>query len=121
MLKLYSIHTAQIHYFISSGQIIVREQHEFETGGVMITLEWDELSALYSFNVTVTPETQVNISSGTARLTLAYNSIYNVTVMVSHFCDQSNETIFSEMYNYPHGTARIHTNARECIEVKYRS
>ena len=93
--------------FISSGKIIVREQHEFEDDGVLVILEWEELNPLYSFNITVTPETQVNISSGTARLTLAYNSIYNVTVMVSHFCDQSNEIIFSEMYNYPRGTAHI--------------
>ena len=96
--------------FISSGQIFVREQHEFEDDGVPVILEWDELSPLYLLNVTVTPETQVNISSGRARLIVAYNSIYNVTVMVSHFCDQSSETIFSEVYYYPR------TNACKCMQ-----
>ena len=62
------------------------------------------MSPLYSVSVIVTPEThvQVNISSSTARLIVAYNITYNVTIMVSHLCDQSSETIFSEVYYYAH-------------------
>ena len=54
-----------------------------------MTLEWDPL---YSVNITVMPETQVNISSNTAHLTVAYDVMYNVSVMVSHPCRQSNVT-----------------------------
>ena len=97
--------------FISAEKTVVREQIEFEDDGVQVyvILEWDELSPLYSINVTVTPEThvQVNISSSAARLIVPYNMTYNVTVVVSHLCDQSSETIFSrsEVYYY----------ARECV------
>ena len=52
-------------------------------------MEWNEVDPLYSVNVIVTPETQVNISNSTARLIVAYNVMYNVSVMVSHLCDQS--------------------------------
>ena len=76
--------------------------------GVTIILDWDEVDPLYSVNVTVTPETQVNIFNSTARLIVAYNVMYNVSVMVSHLCDQSSITIFSEVYYYPH------TSACEC-------
>jgi hypothetical protein len=87
-------------------EISVREQAvEFETYGVTIILEWDELSALYSVNVSVIPETQVNISSSTARLTIAYNVTYNVSVMVSHLCEQNSVAVFSEVYYYLHSTS----------------
>ena len=71
---------------------------------VTVTLEWDELNprALYSINITVMPETQVNISSNMAHLTMAYNMIYNVSVMISHPCGQNNVIIFSEEYYYPY-------------------
>ena len=94
-----------IVYFFRDS--IVREQHEFEDDGVQVILEWDELSPLYSASIIITPETQVNISSSAARLIVAYNTTYNVTVVVSHLCDQSSETIFSEVYYY----------ARECIHT----
>ena len=72
-------------------------------------LEWDELNPLYSVIITITPETQVDINSrSTARLTVAYNILYNISVIVSHPCGQSSVTVFSEVYYYPH------TNAREC-------
>ena len=82
---------------------------EFGIEVVSITLEWDELNPLYSVNITVIPETQVNISSNTAHLTVAYNTMYNVStsVMVSHPCGQ---TVFSEEYYYPHAI----TNTCKC-------
>ena len=80
----------------------MREQLvEFETGHVTITLEWNELNPLLSVNVTVIPEIQVNISGGTAQLTVNYNVMYNVSIVISHFCEQ-NMTVFSEVYYYPH-------------------
>ena len=75
---------------------------------VTVILEWDELNPLHSVNISVTPETQVNIFSSTARLTMAYNVTYNVSVMVSHLCDQSSESIFSGVYFYPHSTSNLH-------------
>ena len=81
---------------------------EFDGDGVRVILEWDEVNPLYSFNVTVTPETQVNISNSTARLTVNYNEMYNVNVIVSHPCEQNSGIIFSKVYYYPR------TNAREC-------
>ena len=83
-------------------ELNVRERFvEFETDGVTITLEWDELNPLYSVNVTVLPEAQVNISGSTAQLTVNYNVIYNVSIMVSHLCGQNNVTVLSEEYYYP--------------------
>ena len=84
----------------------MREQ-VVESKDVTVILEWDELNPLYSINISVTPEIRVNISSSTARLTMTYNVTYNVSVVVSYLCDQSNETIFSEMYFYPHSTSNL--------------
>jgi hypothetical protein len=79
----------------------VREQAvEFEED-VIVILEWDELNPLYSVNVSVIPEAQVNISSSTARLTMAYNVMYNASVMISHLCGQNSVTVFTEVYYYP--------------------
>jgi hypothetical protein len=84
----------------------VREQAaEFETDGVTVILEWDELNPLYSANVSVTPEAQVNISSSTARLTLAYNETYNVSIMISYLCGQNSVTVFTAVYYYLHSTS----------------
>jgi hypothetical protein len=84
----------------------MREQVvEFETDDVTVILEWDELNPLHSVNVSVTPEAQVNISSSTARLTMAYNMTYNVSVMISHLCGQNSVTVFTEVYYYPHSTS----------------
>ena len=79
----------------------MREQPaELEKENVAVILEWDELNPLHSVNVIVTPEIQVNISSSTARLTMAYNVTYNVNVVVSHLCEQNSVTIFTEAYYY---------------------
>jgi hypothetical protein len=84
----------------------VREQAvEFEIDDVTVILEWDELNPLYSINVSVTPEAQVDISSSTARLTLAYNVTYNVSVMISHLCEQNSVTVFTEAYYYSPSTS----------------
>ena len=83
--------------------IHVREQAvEFEKEDVTVILEWGELNPLHSINVSITPETQVNISSSIARLTMAYNVTYNVSVVVSHLCERNSVTIFSEAYYYLH-------------------
>jgi hypothetical protein len=74
---------------------------EFETDGVTITLEWNELNPLYSVNVAVTPETQVNTSKSSAQLTVNYNVKYNVSITISHLCGHSNVTFLSEVYYYP--------------------
>jgi DNA integrity scanning protein DisA with diadenylate cyclase activity len=97
----------------------VREQAaEFEKEDVTVTLEWDELNPLYSVNVSVTPEAQVNIFSSTARLRMAYNVTYNVNVMVSHLCEQNSVTVFTEVYIYYyfHSTG-ILMNAHDSIFV----
>jgi hypothetical protein len=60
---------------------------------------------MHSVNVSVTPETQVNISSSTARLTMAYNMMYNISVVISHLCGQNSVTVFAEVYYYPHSTS----------------
>ena len=81
--------------------INVREQvAEFGKENVTVILEWDELNSLHFINISVIPETQVNISSSTARLKMPYNVTYNVSVMVSHLCEQNNVTIFTEAYYY---------------------
>jgi hypothetical protein len=87
-------------------EINVREQAvKFGTDDVTVFLEWDELNPLHSVNVGVTPEAQVNISSSTARLTIAYNVTYNVSIMISHLCGQNSlDILFSELYYYPHVT-----------------
>ena len=77
---------------------------EFETDGVTITLEWDELNPLYSVNVTVIPIIRVNISGSTAQLTVNYNVMYNVSVMISHLCGQNNVMVLSKKYYYPRTT-----------------
>ena len=83
-------------------ELNVRERHiEFETDGVTITLEWVEL---YSVNVTVVPATQVNISRSTAQLTVTYDVMYNVSIMISHLCGQNNVTVLSKEYYYPRTT-----------------
>ena len=80
----------------------MREQLiEFENDGVTAILEWDELNPIYSVNVTVIPETQVNVTRSTASLTVTYNVMYNVSVIISHLCDQNGVIIFSEVYYYP--------------------
>ena len=79
-----------------------------EDDGVRVILEWDELNPLYSVIITITPETQVNISRSTARLTVAYNILYNISVIVSHSCRQGSATAFPEVHYYPH------INARKC-------
>jgi hypothetical protein len=91
-------------------EINVREQAvELEIDDVTVILEWDELNPLYSVNISVTPEAQVNISSSTARLTMAYNVTYNVSVMVSHrcTCGQNSVTVFTEVHYYLHSTSII--------------
>ena len=71
---------------------------------VSVILEWDELNPLYSVNVTVTSETQVNISDSTARLTVAYNcDVQYQCHIVSHPCGQGSVTIqilVSAVYMY---------------------
>ena len=87
----------------------MREQAaEFEKGDVTVILQWDELNPLHSVNISVAPEIPVNISSSTARLAMAYNVTYNVSVMISYLCDQSSETIFSGVYFYPRSTSNLH-------------
>ena len=85
-------------------EVNVREQlTEFENDGVTVILEWDKLNPMYSVNVTIIPETQlVNISRSTVQLTVAYNVMYNVSVIISrHPCGQNGVTIFSEVFYYP--------------------
>ena len=90
----------------------MREQAaEFEKEDVTVILEWDELNPLHSVNVSITPKTQVNISSSTARLTMAYSVTYNVSVVVLHLCNQRSETIFSEVYFYPRPTSNLHSTS----------
>lgn len=92
------------HY---SPEINVREQPVgFENSDVTVILEWDKLSPLYSVNVTVIPEVQVNNTGSTVQLTVAYNVMYNVSIIISHPCDQNNITIFSEVYYYPRTSTR---------------
>ena len=86
-----------------------KQATEFEDSGVTITLEWDKLNPLYSVNITVMPETQVNISSNTAHLTVAYNLMYNVSVMVSHPCGQNNVAVFSEKYYRNNNSGKRHS------------
>ena len=87
----------------------MREQLiEFENDGVTAILEWDELNPIYSVNVTVIPETQVNVTRSKDSLTATYNVMNNVSVIISHFCDQNGVIIFSEVYYYPR------TSTREC-------
>ena len=89
----------------SFSELNVRERRiEFEDIGVTMTLEWDELNPLYSVNVTVIPETQVNISRSTAQLTVTYNVMYNVSIIISHLCGQNNVMVSSEEYYYPRTT-----------------
>ena len=65
-------------------EVNVREQlTEFENDGVTVILEWDELNPMYSVNVTIIPETQVNVTRSTIQLTVAYNVVYNVSVIIS--------------------------------------
>jgi hypothetical protein len=86
--------------------INVREQAvEFEIDDVTVILEWDELNPLHSVTISVTPEAQVNISSSTARLIMAYNVMYNVSVMVTNLCGQNSVTIFTEVYYHLHSTS----------------
>ena len=86
-------------------ELVVQERLvEFETDGVTITLEWDELNPLYSVYVTVVPATRVNISGSTAKLIVTYNVMYNVSIMISHLCGQNNVTVLSEVYYHPHTT-----------------
>ena len=86
---------------ILNPDIHVREEAaEFEKEDVTVILEWDELNSLHSVNVSIMPETQVNISRSTARLTMAYNVTYHVSVMVSHLCEQNSVTVFTEAYYY---------------------
>ena len=82
---------------------------EVEDDGVTVVLEWDEVNLPYLVNITVVPETQVNISSSTAQLTVAYNMMYTVSVLVSHPCRQGSVIVFTKVYYIPH------TSARECI------
>ena len=81
---------------------------EVEDDGVTVVLEWNEVNLPYSVNITVVPETQANISGSTARLTVAYNMMFTVSVLVSHPCRQSGVIVFAKMYYYPR------TSAREC-------
>ena len=95
-------------------EINVTEQlTELEHDGVTITLVWDELNPLYTHYtvvITITPEThaQLNVSRSSAQLIMTYNMMYNVSVMVSHPCEQSDVTVFTRVYYYPR------TSAREC-------
>ena len=47
----------------------------------------------------------MNIFNNTATLIVTYNVMYNVSVEISHLCDQSNITIFSNLYYYPRTSA----------------
>ena len=94
----------EIQYYFS--EITVRERHEFEDDGVTVILQWDEVGPLYSVNILGIPETQVNISNSTATLMVSYNVMYNVSVEISHLCDQSSITNFSNLYYYPRTSAR---------------
>ena len=77
---------------------------------VTVTLEWDELNPLYSVDVTVVPEVQVDfISNSSARLTVAFNRMYNVTIGVSQPCELNDVIVFTKVYYFPC------TSARECI------
>ena len=92
------------------SEITVREQHEFEDDSVTVILQWNEVNPLYSVNILGIPETQVNISNNTATLIVSYNVMYNVSVEISHLCDQSSITSFSNLYYYPHTSARKYSH-----------
>ena len=64
------------------------------------------MNPLYSVDVTVTPEVQVDISNSSARLTVACNTMYNVTIGVSQPCQQNDVIIFTEVYYYTRTSAR---------------
>ena len=90
------------HYY--PPVINVREQPaDFENDGVTVILEWDERNPLYSVNVTVSviPELQVNISGSTAQLRVTYNTVYNVSVIISPPCGRSSVAVFNQVYYYP--------------------
>ena len=96
----------KFHYTTISGINVREGQIDLESDGVTVPLKWDELNPLYSVDVTVIPEVQVNTSNSSARLIVAYNMMYNVTIGVSQPCQQNNEIIFAKVYYYPCTSAR---------------
>ena len=105
----------KFHYTAISGINVREEQNDLESDGVTVTLEWDELNPLYSVDVTVVPEfeVQVDISNSSARLTVAYNRTYYVIIVVSQPCELNDVIIFTEVYYYPR------TSTCECITCTY--
>ena len=101
---LYTVsHSTFLSFIIYPTDIIlnVREQvTEHEKDGTLVILEWDNIIPLYSINVSVIPEIQVNISGSMAKLKVIYNIMYNVSVIVSLPCGQNSVTVFTQLYYY---------------------
>ena len=71
---------------------------EFDSDGVMVTLEWAPTNSVYSYQVTVVPSPLGVLSSDSetfrVQLKVSYDVLYNVSV-VSSLCDQTGAIIAS--------------------------
>ena len=77
---------------IADPKIIVAEQ--FRTDNITITLEWAKENSLYSYNITVLPYLLLQLNSSeiytNVRFEVQYNTVYNVSILVTPPCGQDN-------------------------------
>ena len=73
----------------------------FEINNITVILGWTPESSLYRYNVNVVPQPEVKWfqnDSTRAQLTIAYNVLYNVSVIATHLCGQNSVTAMIELY-----------------------
>jgi hypothetical protein len=88
-----------IYHFKVDG-VNLTEQYQFDKNGVILTLEWNKTDSTYSYQVAVVPNLPLNFStSSRVHVKVPYNSLHNVSVMVSS-CGQHNTTIFFKEVSY---------------------
>ena len=75
----------------------------FDTNSVMVTVTWQQERGA-SYNVSVLPQVVVNMSGPTTlQLTLAYNTLYNVTI-ATIVCGQTLPTTVTQLH---YGETRV--------------
>ena len=83
---------------IDSQINITSAAEEFESDGVVVTLEWIQ-QKFHSYSVNVVPQQEYSVINMTvAQLSVSYNTFYNVSIIASPPCGHSNILNFLGLY-----------------------
>lgn len=96
-LKMYTLRNSLL-YFVDFQLNLTVLSEQFETDGVVVTLEWIQHD-FYSYNVSVVPSLEYDIEETTrVQLNMSYNTFYDVNIIASPPCELNSTTDFIELH-----------------------